>query len=160
MKRVYPAFAISMLLFACRPSVIAPSDLNSLLKPGITDSTGISGHWILMATRHYSVPNNTDTNWTQIDTTHARAVIGFSADSIFTYNNNYTYQARDYNRYNYLDTGFYASAPAFRIFASLLPAGEVVSPPTFARLLNADALIITYMGVDAGEEELYVHTLE
>ena len=158
MKRVYPALAISIFLFSCRPSVIAPYDLNLLLKPGIADSAGISGSWILIATRHYSVPNNTDTNWKQIDTTQAKAVIGFSLDSIFTYNNHYTYQAQDYDRYNYLDTGIYASDPAFRIFATRPPTGAVPHLPSFARLLNADALVITYMGVDTGVEELYVHT--
>jgi hypothetical protein len=132
--------------------------LNQLLKPGITDSSGISGSWILIAVRHYSVPNNTDTSWGLIDTIDSKAVIGFSLDSIFTYNSNYSYQAQDYDRYNYLDTGIYASDPAFRIFATRPPTGAVPHLPSFARLLNADALVITYMGVDTGVEELYVHT--
>ena len=158
MKRVYPALAISIFLFSCSPSVTAPQNLNSLLKPGITDSAGISGSWILIATRSYRVPNNTDTSWKPIDTTQARAVVGFSSDSLFTYNNHYTYPAQDYDRYNYLDTGIYASDPAYQIYAAPLPTGELISPPTFGRLLNANALIITYMGVDSGVEELYVHT--
>ena len=158
MKRVYRALAIFIFFFSCRPSVTVPYDLKVLLKPGVTDSTKILGNWILIATRHYSVPNNTDTNWKPTDTTSARAVIGFSSDSIFTYNNNYTYPAQGYDRYNYLDTGIYASDPAFRIYAAPPPTGDVPHLPAFGRLLNADALIVTYMGVDAGEEDLYVHT--
>ena len=158
MKLIFLALAIPFLLFACKKSVTAPTDFNKFLQQSSTDSSEIDGSWILIATRHYSVPNNPDSSWKPQDTTQAKVVVDFSADSIFTYNNNYPRQALGYNRYSYLDTAFYASNPAFRVYATQPPSGNIGCLPTFARLLNPNVLVITYMGVDTGDEELYART--
>ena len=155
MKRIYLVLAIPFFLISCKKSVTPAIDLTSFLQPGPTDSAEITGSWTLIGSRHYDVPSITDTAWQPQDTMQGKVVVDFGPDSIFSYNNNYVWQAQDFNRYSYLDTGFYTDHPAFRIYGTQLPAGNIANPPTFARLVNRSSLIITYMGIDTGDQELY-----
>jgi len=155
MKQISLALAIPFFLFACKKSVTPAIDLTSFLQPGPTNSAEIRDSWTLIGSRHYGVPAITDTAWKPQDTIQGKVVVDFRSDSIFSYNNNYVWRAQGFNRYSYLDTAFYAVHPAFRIYASQLPAGNIAYPPTFARLVNHNSLIITYMGIDTDDQELY-----
>lgn len=156
MKRVYLPFVSLLFFFACKKSVNTSIDLTAFLQAASTDSTEIVGSWTLIATRHYNLSANVNTGWRTQDTTQQKVVVDFGADSTFTYNNNYAWPAENYNRY-YLDTALYAGHPVFRIYSTLVPIANVAEPHVVARLQNYKAMIITYMGIDAGDEELYAH---
>jgi hypothetical protein len=156
MKKMYLVLAIPVLFLACNKSVTPGNDLSSYLVKGPTDSLDIVGNWILIASRHYNVNNFSDTAWTTADTVHDKVVIEFAVNDVFSYNDKYSHKDEQLDLYRYLDSGVYKNDPAFYIYALAPSTGFIFSPPTFGRLQNQQALIITYMGIDAGDEELYI----
>jgi hypothetical protein len=155
MKGTYLVIVLILFLWGCKKSITASMDLSAMFQSLPTDSTDILGDWILIATRHYCVPANADTSWKQQDTTQSKIIVDFNSDYSFTYTANYKWQRQSYNRYNYLDTAFYANYPVFHIYSSQMIIGNAPNPFVSARQVNFKSMIITYMGVDAGDEELY-----
>ena len=156
MKRLIITTIVSLAFLACHKNVTP--DLTKYLRQEPTVSRAIGGTWILIATRHFSAVFQGDTNWTPRDTWLSKVTINFGIDSLFTYNENYLWQAQQFDRW-FQVVSMYTQNPVFSIYASKPPGGNVARPPAQARLQNTEALIVTYMGVDTDEQELYRRTL-
>jgi hypothetical protein len=157
-KRLIITLIASLAFWACNKNVIPVYDLAKYLKQEPTVSRAIGGRWILIATRHNSAVFGGDTTWKTRDTVNSKVTITFGIDSLFTYNENYLWQAQQFDRW-FQVVGIYTQNPVFSIYASNPPGGNIARPPTFATLQNTEALIVTYMGVDTNDQELYLRTL-
>jgi hypothetical protein len=122
------------------------------LIPGPTDSTDIVGEWKLEASRIGFAIGNHDTSWQTATGTPAN--VGFAAAGVFVTDNNYAYKDEQYDRY-IADTTL-LTGTQFQLVATVLPSGNIPIYHGHVQMVNKDALIITYMGVDYSPQELYV----
>ncbi|HVS95663.1 MAG TPA: hypothetical protein VHE54_04225 [Puia sp.] len=133
-----------VVFFSCRKS----TDLSRALQPGLTDTTEIVGNWTLQASRIGFAIGNYDTSWRPA-TTHA--TIAFSSSGVFSSDGGYVYKNEQYDRYRWDSTG----GGVFQLIATVVPSGNFPIYHATVRLVNKDALVVTYMGVDYTPEELY-----
>ncbi len=136
--------SFSLLLFSCKK--------NGALYPGSKGTQSVTGFWKLNAARTYSFPPRIDTSWQEVNTINP-IIIEFSNDSNFSFSGNYRWKMEDYNRYEKIDS------LNFRIYATNLPSsGDFPHyPSVFVKKISPNEIRLTYMGVDAGEEEKYVY---
>jgi len=122
--------------------------------PYCNNSTeSIIGHWSLVAERSYSIPVNPDPNWQSVDKSNI-VTVEFSNDSTFSYNSNYYFAMDNYDRFTIIDS------VDFRIYSTSPPdSGNFpFYPSVFVKMITANELELTYMGIDAGEQEKYTYS--
>ena len=136
------------VFFSCKKS----DNFSSALKPGPTDTAEIVGSWTLLASRIGFAVGNHDTSWKTPAGTPSTVV--FAASGAFTAYNNYVYKEEQYDRYS-PDTTL-LTGTQFQLIATVPPTGNVPIYHGHVQMVNKDALIITYMGVDYSPQELYV----
>lgn len=145
-SRVQVMLALALLLFsACKKG----QNLAGYLKPGPVAQEDVLGTWKIKASRIGFAIGNPDTNWKE---TGGSALITFAASGIFSYNAAYDYANQQYDRY----TGDTAAAGQFLLQATVTPSGNFPIYHASAKLINKNALEITYMGVDYTPQELYI----
>jgi hypothetical protein len=163
MKKISLLLILPLLFVACRKHQAPPATnltLDDYLRPGKTDSSEIIGNWELVATKVFRIANP-DTSWIPADTIHQRALVVFAADRSFRFNGNYAFINQQYDQYKTNDSAdLKIDSARFRLLATHPPTGGnfAIYPSPAVRQLNADALIITYMGVDYTPRELYIRT--
>jgi hypothetical protein len=134
--------SFSLVLFSCKK--------NGALFPDEKGDQPVTGSWKLMAFRSYSYPPRIDTSWIDVNSINP-VIIKFSNDSNFYYSGNYRWKMEDYNRYAQIDSLNY------RIYSTNPPSsGDFPHyPSVFVKKISPFEIRLTYMGVDAGEEEKY-----
>jgi hypothetical protein len=163
MKKICLLLILPLFFVACKKHQTPPATkltLDDYLRIGKTDSTEIVGNWKLVATKVFRLVNP-DTSWIPADTIHQPVWVVFAADRSFRFNGNYAFIDQQYDQYKTNDSAaFKLDSANFRLLATHRPTGGnfpiYLSPAV--RQLNADALIITYMGVDYTPQELYIRT--
>jgi hypothetical protein len=144
MQKICILLGFSFLLFSCKKNVSLPQDGKG--------AQSVTGSWKLIAVRSYSFPPRVDTSWQVVNTLHP-VIIKFSNDSNFSFSNNYRWKMEDYDRYVQIDS------LDFRIYSSIPPSsGDFPHyPSVFVKKNSPYEIRLTYMGIDAGEEEKYVY---
>jgi hypothetical protein len=105
----------------------------------------IAGNWRLEATFGFSAPGNSNTGWVNADPA-TPVTITFTANSLFSFNENYSWNMYGLDRYKMIDSSDY------RIYSTNLSFGL----PVFVKVLNSKEIQIHYMGVDRSTDEKYV----
>ena len=140
MQKNYVTLFFLVILSSCRKSgttCINCNDSCSHLKGDI------SGNWKMNSLRDYSAPGNLNPPWAPADPGKP-VEIHFTGDSLFSYNENFTWNSYDYDRYRMIDSA------DFIIYSSASP-----TRPLFGKILGATGIELTFMGVDMGTEELF-----
>jgi hypothetical protein len=145
--RTFSVLALAVLVFfSCKKGQ------GIHLVPGPTDSTDIVGQWKLEASRIGFAIANHDTGWKT--PAGSLAIVGFASSGAFTSDNNYAYKDEQYDRY--IPDTTLLTGTQFQLVATILPTGNVPIYHGHVQMVNKDALIITYMGVDYSPQELYI----
>ena len=147
MQKFCLVIGFSILLLSCKKN-------DSFVDPYCNNSTeSIIGHWSLVAERSYSIPVNPDPNWQSVDKSNI-VTVEFSNDSTFSYNSNYYFAMDNYDRFTIIDS------VDFRIYSTSPPdSGNFpFYPSVFVKMITANELELTYMGIDAGEQEKYTYS--
>jgi hypothetical protein len=110
-----------------------------------THSQGnIAGNWKLEASIGFSAPGNSNTGW--VNANPAKPVtIAFANDSLFSFNENYSWNMYGLDRYKMIDSSdyrIYSTNPSFGL-------------PVTVKILNSKEIQIHYMGVDRSTDEKY-----
>jgi hypothetical protein len=145
MRGIYLVIMASMVLFACKKDKGMHCDPNGKETSGFQ----IGGQWKLIATSSYRAPGGQGP-WQTVGLPASQAIIQFSNDSIFLYNDYYLHKEQDYDRYKMTDS------VEFTISASPAPQGG--NFPIYhatVKVLDANTIQLQYMGVDAGLLEKY-----
>jgi hypothetical protein len=134
--------SFSLVLFSCKK--------NGALFPDGKGDQPVTGSWKLSTFRSYSYPPRIDTSWIDVNPINP-VIIKFSNDSNFYYSGNYRLKMEEYNRYTQIDSLNY------RIYSTIPPSsGDFPHyPSVFVKKISPIEIRLTYMGVDAGEEEKY-----
>ena len=147
MQKLYLVLGFSILLFSCKKS-------DPVTGTNCKNPTGsIIGHWSLVANRSYSIPVNPDPSWQTVDKSNV-VTIEFSKDSSFSYNTNYYFAMDNYDRFTIIDS------VDVRIYSTNPPGGGNFPhyPSVSVKMNTTDEIVLTYMGVDAGEQEKYTYS--
>lgn len=144
--RVRVMLVLALLLFsACKKG----QNLAGYFKPGPVSQGDVLGTWKIKASRIGFAVGNPDTSWQE---TGGSALITFATSGVFSFNATYVYADQKYDRY-ITDT---AGAGLFLLQATVAPSGNIPIYHASAKLINKNALEITYMGVDYTPQELYI----
>ena len=155
MKTMFIFLLLPLLFTACKKDH-SPTDTNNQLTfhvpaPGPSDSTDITGQWVLVASRLRFSVLKPDTNWVPV--ADANTIISFAADKVFSYNSNYAWSAQQYDRYK---TVVSAGLVSFSIYATVLPTGNIgIYQSVVVQQINKDALLVSYMSTDIEKQEIY-----
>lgn len=144
MQKIGWMFIAAVALFSCKKN----EDFSAQLKPGPTDTAEIVGSWSLEASRTGFSLIDKDTTWKAAGTP---ATITFSTAGVFSADGGYAYKDQQYDRYIF-DSTLIAD---FMLIATVVPSGNFPLYHGMVKLVNKDALIVTYMGVDLSYQELY-----
>lgn len=140
MQKIYIAICLLVIFSSCRKSgtsCINCSDSCSHLHGDI------SGNWKINSLRHYSAPDNLNLPWANADPDKP-AEIHFTDDSLFSYNKYFTWNSDSYDRYKMIDS------TDFIIYSSVSSVRYL-----FGKIIKANEMQLTFMGVDTGTEELF-----
>ena len=157
MKRIALLLLVSVVFFACKKNQVAADELADYFHPGKTDSSAVIANWKLIASRVRFAIVYPDTSWVLADGPAAGSVIGFTADKVFTFNENYAWKQQQYDRYRTIGRNEYnPDSVNFRIYATIPPTGNFgIYQSVTVKQLNKDALLISYMSTDISKQELY-----
>ncbi len=146
MRKIGVMAIVVVVFFSCKKN----ENFSAALKPGQTDTSEIVGSWSLEASRIGFAVGNKDTSWKAANTA---ATIRFSSAGSFTSDAGYAYTYEQYDRYAFDSS---AVGEFFMLTATVAPAGNFPNYHARVQLINKDALVISYMGVDYTPQELYI----
>jgi len=130
----------TVVILVCILSIFSCKKQSSSGHSCYVDYATVVGQWKLSAINNYSVPRNY-TNWQPV-LTNQQAIIEFTADSLFTYDDLFSWKGDGLDRLK--KSGNYLT----------ITSNSAVFPITVA-LTNPNELILTHNEIDAGQAQKF-----